>query len=101
MDASYLARNGRYEIVNPDWKTTHPDSCRMPDRVGDRAGRAGDADFTDALDAERVYVGIVFVDHQRLQARHIGVHQDVVLRKVGVERPAGAAIDDSLLVQRK
>ena len=42
---------------------------RVPDRVGDRADGAGDADLADALDAERVDVGIVLVDQQRLERR--------------------------------
>ena len=33
--------------------------------------------------------------------RHVGIHRDVVLRKIGVQRPAGAAVHDSLLVQGK
>ena len=39
---------------------------RMPDRVGDRADRAGDADLADALHPERVDIGIVFMDEDRL-----------------------------------
>jgi hypothetical protein len=33
-------------------------------------------------------VGIVLLDHQRLQRWHVGIHRDVVLRQVGVEDTA-------------
>ena len=53
-------------------KTTHPDSRCMPDRVGNGAGRAGDADFADPLDAECIHVRVVLVDHDGFQGRHVG-----------------------------
>ena len=89
------------EIVDPDRKTTHPDAGRMPDRVGDGTGRAGDADFADALDAERVDVGIVLVDqsgHPATARRHSpgrGIPQG------WHSRAAGAAVHHGMLVQRE
>ena len=43
--------------------------------------------------------GIVLIGHQGFQGRHVGIHRDVVLRKVGVYRPAGAPVHDSMFVQ--
>ena len=73
----------------------------MPDRVGNGAGRARDADFSDALDAERVHMRIVLVDHDGFEVRHVGVNGDMVLREVGIECPAGAPVHDGMLMQRK
>jgi hypothetical protein len=58
----------RHQILDPDRKTAHPDSGGVPDRIGNGAGRAGDADFADALDAERVHMGIVAATFAALRA---------------------------------
>ena len=54
-----------HQILDPDRKAAHPNSRRVPYRVGHRTGRAGNADFANALDAKRVHMGIVLLDHQR------------------------------------
>jgi hypothetical protein len=84
-----------------DREFAHANSGRMPDRIGDRARRAGDADLADALDAERIHVRVVFLDQDRFERRHVGVHRDVVLAEIGVHRTAGARVHDGLLMQRE
>jgi hypothetical protein len=61
----------------------------VPDCIRDGAGRARDADFTDALDAKCVHVRIVFLDHERFQTWYVGIHRDVVFGEVRVDDPAG------------
>jgi hypothetical protein len=58
----------RHQILDPDRKTAQADSGGVPDRVGNGAGQAGDADFADALDAERVRMGIVAATFAALRA---------------------------------
>lgn len=62
----------RHEITNPDRKSPHPHAGGMPDCIGDRDSAVGDADFTDLLDAERVYMRVVFLDRQDVHGRNIG-----------------------------
>jgi hypothetical protein len=57
-----------HEIFDPDRKPSQANACRVPDCIRDRAGRARDADFANALDAKSVHVRIVFLDHERVQA---------------------------------
>ena len=65
----------------------------MPDRVRDRTGGAGDADFTHALDAQRIHVRIAFLDQDRFERGHIGVHGNVVLAQMGFNgRPDRASM---------
>jgi len=71
----------------------------VPHRVCNGPGRACDPNLTNPFDAEGVHMGIVLIDHQGFQGRHVGIHRDVVLRKVSVYRPAGAPVHDSMLVQ--
>src|SRR6476646_11440966 len=89
------------EIVDPDRKPSQANTRRVPDCIRDRAGRARNADFTDALDAKCVHVRIVFLDHERFQAWYVGVHGDVVFGEVRVDDPAGTAVADGLLVKRE
>ena len=74
------------EIVDPDRKPSQANARRVPDCTRDRAGRARDADFADALDAKCVHVRIVFLDHERFQAWYVGVHRDVVFGEVRTSR---------------
>src|ERR1700737_2305320 len=89
------------EFVDPDRKPSLANARRVPDCVRDRAGRARDADFTDPLDAKRVHVRIVFLDHEGFQAWYVGVHRDVVFGEVRVDDPAGTVVADGLLVKRE
>src|SRR5260370_33869410 len=86
------------EIVDPDRKPSQANARRVPDCIRYRAGRARDADFTDALDAKCVDVRIVFLDHERFHAWYVGVHRDVVFREVRVDDPAATVVPDGLLV---
>src|SRR5437879_10152143 len=98
---SSAMRGRHHEIVEPDGKATHADPGRVPYRVGDGTGRAGDADLAHALDAERVDMGIMLLDRHRLERWHIGVHGDVILREIGIQRPAGPPVDDGMLMERE
>jgi hypothetical protein len=71
----------------------------VPDGIGDRTGRSGDADLAHAFDTERVDMRIVFLDQNRFERRHIGVHRNMVLGQVSVHRTA--RIDYGLLAQRE
>ena len=71
----------------------------MPDSVRNRTGRAGNPDLAYALDAERVDIWIAFLDQERFECRHIGVHRNVVFGQIGVHRPAGPRIHDGVLVE--
>src|SRR5205807_7610567 len=73
----------------------------MPDGGSERAGATGNAGIADTLDAKRVHVGIVLVDRDDLEWRHIGIHRDVVFAEIGVHGSARTAIHDRLLVQRE
>jgi hypothetical protein len=44
-----LVVHSDHEIVDPDRKSAHADTCCVPDHVGDGTGAAGDADLADAL----------------------------------------------------
>ena len=55
----------------------------MPDCIRDRARRASGPDFAHAFDAESVHVWVVFLDKDRFDRGHIGVHGDVVLGQIG------------------
>src|SRR5882762_7862198 len=50
------------EIFDPDRKPSQANARSVPHCIRDRAGRAGDADFTDTLDAKCVHVRILFLD---------------------------------------
>ena len=50
----------------------------MPDCIRNRTCRTRDPDFAHAFDAERVHVRVVFLDQDRFDRGHIGVHRDVV-----------------------
>src|SRR6202166_4800115 len=73
----------------------------MPDRVGNSTGRSRDPDFTDALDTQRVDMGIVLLDQQGFHDRHVGIHRDVVVGEVGIQRWPGAPVHNGTLVPRK
>ena len=72
-----LTLEPQHEIVDADREAAHADAGRVPDRIGDRADRAGDADLADALDAERIDVRIVLVDQSAPRStarRHSPAH---------------------------
>ena len=73
---------GLKQAIEGDRKVPYTGSRRVPDRIGDGARRAGDADFADALDAERIHVRVVFLDQDRLERRHVGIDRDMVLGEV-------------------
>ena len=54
------------QLIKRDRKAPDPHAGSVPNRVGDGAGGAGDADLADALDAERIDVEVVFLDQDRL-----------------------------------
>ena len=43
----------------------------------------------------------MFLDHERFQAGHVGIHRDVVFGEVRVDDPAGTGVADGLFVKRK
>ena len=53
---------GYHKIVGVYGQRAQPLSGRMVDRVRDRRGDPGDADFADTADAERIEVRIVLSD---------------------------------------
>src|ERR1700734_518171 len=59
------------QAVKRDRKFARADAGRVPDCIGDRPRRAGDADFTDPLDAKRIDVRVVFLDQDRFERGHI------------------------------
>src|SRR5262249_18031660 len=77
----------------------HPPAARVPAAVAPPPRRAGDADLTDALDAERIHVRVVFLDQDRVKCGDVGVHRDVVLAQIGIHHPARAHVHHGLLVQ--
>src|ERR1700733_3416978 len=94
-------RWGHKEVFNPDRKPSQANARRVPNCIRDSAGRARDADFTNALDAKSVHVRVVFLDHERVQAWYVGVHWDVVFGEVHVDDPAGTVVADGLLMKRE
>ena len=55
-----------HHILDADGEAADAYAGGVPDRVGDGADCAGDADLADALDAERVHERVVLVDQDRL-----------------------------------
>src|ERR1700722_9974144 len=90
-----------HEIFDPDRKPSQANARRVPDCIRDRAGRARDADLTNALYTKSVHVRIVLLDNDRVQAWYVGVHWDMVFGEVRVDDPAGTVIADGPLVKRE
>src|ERR1700747_2782471 len=65
--AARLVRSGNQQIFDSDRESTHPGPGRVPDRVGDGAGGAGDSDLTHPLNAERVHLRGGLFNQDRLQ----------------------------------
>ena len=57
----------RDQAIEGDRELANANPGRVPHRVGDGAGGAGDPDLADALDAERVDVRIVLLDENRFE----------------------------------
>ena len=74
LASDFLRCRRRDEILDRNRKAARTNAGRMPDRVRNGAGLAGDADLADTLDAERIHMRVVLLDHQRLHRRHVGIH---------------------------
>ena len=59
-----------------------------PHGIGDRPGRAGNADFPNAIDAERIHMRVVLFDQDGLERWYVGVNRHMVLGQVRVHDPA-------------
>ena len=88
------------QFIERDRQIAHAFAGRVIDRIGDRRGDADNADFADALDAERIDQVVRLVDEDDLDIVHIGIHGHVVFGDVGVHDAAEIMIDQRLLVQR-
>ena len=60
------------QTIKRDREFAHANSRCVPDGIGDRARRAGDADLADPFDAERIDVRIVLLDQDRFERRQVG-----------------------------
>src|ERR1700730_13001094 len=89
------------QTIKCDREFAHADSGRMPDCIGNRTRGASDPDFTYALNAEGIHVRVAFLDKDRFDRGHIGVHGNVVLAQIGIHRAAGPRIHDGVLKQRE
>jgi len=71
----------------------------MPHRIRDCTRRAGDPDFAHAFDAESIDVRVAFLNQDRFDRGHVGVHRDMVFGQIGVHRTAGPRVHDGVLVE--
>lgn len=55
------------EAIQRDRQFAHANARGVPDGIGDRTGRSGDADLAHAFDTERVDMRIVFLDQNRFE----------------------------------
>jgi hypothetical protein len=94
-------RSSLDQTIKRDREFAHARSRGVPDGICDRTRRPGNPDLTDALDAEGVHVGIVFLDKDRFDRRDIGIYRNVVLGQICVHRTAGPRIHDGLLMKRE
>ena len=99
MQRSCPSGGGLDQTVEGDRELANADPGRVPHRVGDRAGRSGDPDLADALDAERVDVGVVLFDENGFERGDVRVHRHMVLAEIWVHRAAGAWVHDGMLMQ--
>src|SRR5580704_14437971 len=58
-DRLFLSRSGSDQLLDGDRKAANANPSRVPDRVGDCAGRTSDSDFAHPLNAERVHMRVV------------------------------------------
>jgi len=69
--AKYLTLLGYFWYVaglsHRDRKAANAHPRCKPHGVGDRPRRAGNADFTDAFNAQRIHVGVGFLDQDGLE----------------------------------
>src|SRR3954453_21303223 len=93
------AEAGLEQAVQAQREVADADGGRVVNGVGDRRGRAHDADLADALGAHRVEVGVVLLEPGRLELLDVRAGGDVVLGEVVVEVAAKLAVEDSPLVQ--
>src|SRR6185312_16953745 len=65
-----------------------------------RGRHADDADFAEALDAERIDDFVRFLDEDDIDVVHVGIHGHVVFGNVGVHDASEAVVEQRFLVQR-
>jgi len=87
QDRIFLGCSGPDQLLNGDRESTNANPGRVPHRVSDCAGRAGDSNLAHPLNAERVHMRVVLFDQDGLERWHIGIHWNVVLGQVRVHDP--------------
>src|SRR6267378_6336676 len=87
-DRIFLARSGSDQLLEGDRKAADANPGRVPHSIGDRPGRARNADLTDAFDAERIHVRVGLINQDGLERRHVSVNRHVILGQVRVHDPA-------------
>src|SRR5579864_2239900 len=66
------------ELVERDRQLAYPSSGRVIDGIGQCAGDAGDADLSDAADAERIEHKVRIVDERHVDHLDVGVDRERV-----------------------
>src|SRR4051812_39324959 len=87
------------KLVQCDGEAADAFAGGVIDGVCDRRRDADNADFANALDAERVDVRVRLVDEDHVDVANICVHRNVVLGDIRIHDPAEAVIHHRLLVQ--
>ena len=66
------------QFIECNRQISYPSTGGVKHRVGDRCGRASDAELADPVGAER-RVGVGDVVDQNLDVRHVEIDRDVIL----------------------
>jgi hypothetical protein len=70
--------DGLNQAVEGDRELANAHAGRVPDEIGDGAGRSRYSDLSDALDAQRVDVRIILFNQNGLERGDVGVHRHVL-----------------------
>src|SRR5215475_3252867 len=89
------------QLVERNRERAHAYPRGMPDGIGDRTHRTGDADLAYTLDAKCIDIGVVLLDEDCLDAGDIRVYWYVIVGEIGVHDPSGTGVHDCLFMKRK
>src|SRR6266496_6566147 len=81
------------EFVQRDRQLAHALARSVIDSVGEGAGNAGDADFSDPARPERIESRVVLGDERHVDGLDVRVDRHVVLGKIAVGEAAIAEIE--------
>src|SRR4029450_13028885 len=89
-----------HQLVERDRQIAHALAGRVIDRVRNRRRSADNADFADALDAERIDLVILLFDENYVDRMHIRIYRHMIVGKVGGHESPEPVIGRHLFMQR-